>query len=154
MKVKYTPHPRLYSDYYCQHGDGGYFSGLPHQKGYGLGGLVAGLVRSATPLLKNAGKQILKRSMPMIRKLGKRAVMSGVRGVTDVITKKRTARDAFREEGRNVRDQLAEMIADEFSDDGERDPGRPKRRRVVRAPGIRRTNVRTRKRRRAIDILS
>ena len=52
MKVKYIPHPRLYTDYYCQHGDGGYFSGLPQQKGYGIGGLVGSLIRNAVPLLK------------------------------------------------------------------------------------------------------
>ena len=155
MKVKYAPHPRLYTDYYCQHGDGRYFSGLPVQKGYGLGGLVTSLLRSATPLVKSVGKQILKRSMPMVKKLGRQAIASGMRGVTDVITNKRTARDALKEEGRSVGKKFAEIIADEFNDGLNRSSYRPKKTQyAARARGVRRSNIRAKRKRNVIDILS
>ena len=154
MKVKYIPHPRLYTDYYCQHGDGGYFSGLPQQKGYGIGGLVGSLIRNAVPLLKSAGKQILKRSMPMVKKLGRQALMSGVKGVTDVITNKRSAREAFKESGQSVGNKLAEIVADEINGERHVRARRPNRKRVARVRGVRRTNVRSQKKRKAIDILS
>ena len=154
MKVEYIPHPKLYTDYYCQHGNGGYFSGLPQQRGYGIGGLVGNLIRNATLLLKSAGKQILKRSMPMVKKLGRQALLSGAKGVTQVISKKRTARDAFKESGRNIRNKLAEIIMNEFIGGREERGSKPKRRRVERARGVRQSNTRSKKKRNIIDILS
>ena len=90
----------------------------------------------------------------MVKKLGWQALMSGVKGVTDVITDKRSAREAFKESGPSVGNKLAEIIADEIN--GVRDvrARRPNRKRVARVRGIRRTNVRSQKKRNTIDILS
>ena len=155
MKVKYIPRPRLYTEHYCQQGTGSdYFSGLTQQKGYGLGGIITGFVKSATPLLKKAGKQILKRSMPLAKKLGRQALMSGMKGITDVITKKRTAKEAFREGGQTVRNKIAEIIEDEIHGNHDGGAGKPKKARLVsgkRRPRPRRQIARPRRTRSVID---
>lgn len=51
-----------YSEYYnSQFGrGGGFYSGRVFQSGHGLGGALLGLMRSATPLLKTVGKNLLR----------------------------------------------------------------------------------------------
>lgn len=51
-----------YSDYYnAQFGNGlTVYRGRPFQNGHGFGGALLGLMRSATPLLKNMGKTLLR----------------------------------------------------------------------------------------------
>lgn len=42
------------------------FSGAVYQRGYGLGRVMKSVMRQATPLLKEAGKQALKRGLSVI----------------------------------------------------------------------------------------
>ena len=42
------------------------FSGAAYQRGYGLGRVMKNVMRQATPLLKHAGKQALKRGLSVI----------------------------------------------------------------------------------------
>ena len=42
------------------------FAGAAYQRGYGLGRVMKNVIRQATPLLKHAGKQALKRGVSVI----------------------------------------------------------------------------------------
>jgi hypothetical protein len=42
------------------------FSGAAYQRGYGLGRVMKNVMRQATPLLKHAGKQALKKGLSVI----------------------------------------------------------------------------------------
>lgn len=70
-------HHNLYEDYYLQQAGSGLpvFSGVESQRGHGLGSILGGLLRSATPLLKIFGK-----------KLGQQGLKSGLQVATDVLS--------------------------------------------------------------------
>lgn len=142
MKVKYIPQSKLYNEYYCQRGNGGYFSGLPMQKGYGLGGIISGLARSVAPLLKpiikSGTKQVLKHGKPMLKNIGRQAFNAGVKGFTDVLSNKRSLGGAVQEQSRNVSQKIAEIIDDEFD-------GRPQRK-VRRRQSVNKKQIRRRRR--------
>lgn len=57
-----------YEDYYLQQAGNGLpaFAGGSFQKGHGVGNLLKGLWRYATPLLKKAGKQALKTGVSVV----------------------------------------------------------------------------------------
>ena len=59
MRVRYSPNPYLYDEYYSQSG-GGYPVYVGGMRGSGLGSVLSGLFRSAIPLLKQGGKALLK----------------------------------------------------------------------------------------------
>lgn len=42
------------------------FAGASYQRGYGLGGVMKNIIRQATPLLKQAGKQALKTGISVV----------------------------------------------------------------------------------------
>lgn len=62
---------RGYSDYYnSQFGRGiGVYSGRVFQSGHGFGGALLGLMRSATPLLKTVGKNLLRAGVSVAKDL-------------------------------------------------------------------------------------
>ena len=51
MRVKYTPNPRLYEEYYKQIGHG-FPVYIGSMRGSGVGSVLSGLFRAAIPLLK------------------------------------------------------------------------------------------------------
>ena len=62
MRVKYTPNPRLYEEYYNQigHGFPVYIGGM---RGSGVGSVLSGLFRAAIPLLKKGGRALLNEGL-------------------------------------------------------------------------------------------
>jgi len=62
MKCGYKCNPQLYQDYYLNQVGRGLpvYRGYVGQRGGGLGSVLGGLFRSAVPLLKSGGKQLLK----------------------------------------------------------------------------------------------
>ena len=52
----------LYEEYYMNQAGYGlpYYSGRPFMKGYGLGGILSGVLRSVVPMFKSAGKTLLR----------------------------------------------------------------------------------------------
>ena len=56
----------VYEQYYLnQIGHGGlpYFKGTPYMKGYGIGGILGGLMKSVVPMLKSTGKTLLREGL-------------------------------------------------------------------------------------------
>lgn len=69
-------------NHYCQRGGNiPIFSGTAIQRGYGLGHILSGIVRSAVPILK-------KTVLPAVLKTGKEVI-------SDVITKRKGFKDAL-----------------------------------------------------------
>lgn len=60
-----SEHKRQYELYYDDQvgGSGDYFKGAPYQKGYGIGGVLAGLFKSALPLIKSGAKNLAKTAL-------------------------------------------------------------------------------------------
>ena len=57
----------VYSGAHYQRGHGmPVFSGAAYQRGYGLGRVMKNVMRLATPVLKKAGKQALKRGLSVV----------------------------------------------------------------------------------------
>ena len=60
----YIPNTGVYKTYYLeQAGRGNAFAGPAIQRGYGLGGVLGGLMRAATPLLKQGMKAVGKQAL-------------------------------------------------------------------------------------------
>lgn len=124
MKVKYVPCSKTYDDYYMQRGHNSlvYFKGTPIQRGYGIGGLIASLARSAIPLFKKAviptlgkmGKSMMKRAIPMVKKGAKHALQEGLSGVEDVLTKKKAPKQVLKERSGHMRKRIAEIVREEL----------------------------------------
>ena len=58
----YENNPSYYRNFYLdQVGSGNAFQGASIQRGYGLGGILGGLFRAATPLLKKGAKAVGRR---------------------------------------------------------------------------------------------
>ena len=58
----YESNPSSYRNFYLsQVGSGNAFQGAAIQRGYGLGGILGGLFRAATPLLKQGAKVVGRR---------------------------------------------------------------------------------------------
>ena len=55
----------MYDDYYMNQAGYGlpYYSGTPYMKGYGLGGILSGVLRSVVPMFKSAGKSLLREGL-------------------------------------------------------------------------------------------
>ena len=56
----------MYETYYLnQAGFGGlaYYKGSPYQRGYGLGGILGGVMRTIVPMLKSTGKTLLREGL-------------------------------------------------------------------------------------------
>ena len=125
VRTKYTPNTNFYNEYYSQNGNGLYpsFQGSIIQKGYGLGGLIAGLARSVIPILtKNIGRGV-KYAMPLVKKgakdlvkkgakdLGRHVISSGAQSIVDVLNDKTTAKSALAHQKKQMKRKLAEVIS-------------------------------------------
>lgn len=55
----------MYEEYYMNQAGYGlpYYTGVPYMKGYGLGGILSGVLRSVVPMFKSAGKAILREGL-------------------------------------------------------------------------------------------
>lgn len=75
---------RDFTNYYVNQAGNGMpvFSGTAMQRGHGLGSILKGLFRIATPLLKTAGKQVLRKSAPIIKEAGKQVLKRGLQEMT------------------------------------------------------------------------
>ena len=97
-----------------------YGSGLPvfrgdlRQEGYGIGGIISGLFRQAVPILK-----------PVMKSLGKAALRTGGRVLSDVVRERKPIKDAMKN---RILETVDETIGDRFDDD---DDDRPRKRRKV-----------------------
>ena len=74
---------RGFADYYVKQSGTGMpiYSGASMQRGhgdYGLGNMVRGLFRYATPLIKTVGKEALIKSKPILKKIGRRVLKRGI----------------------------------------------------------------------------
>ena len=81
------------------------FQGAALQKGYGLGGILGGLLRSAVPLLKQGAKAI-----------GKTALKSGIGLAQDALTGqnfKSAAKKRLKEAGKSLKNQAAQRMSGE-----------------------------------------
>ena len=63
MRVKYTPNPKLYDEYYTQQSGFGIPVYIGGMRGKGLGSVLNGLFRAVVPLFKRGGKALLKEGM-------------------------------------------------------------------------------------------
>ena len=74
MRVVYIPNDeRLWAQYYQRGGSLG-FTGLPYQRGYGLGSFFRGIFRNILPVAKTALKTV-----------GKQALTTGAQIASDVV---------------------------------------------------------------------
>jgi hypothetical protein len=95
-RIPYHSNKELYRRHYCQHGKGfPVYKGEFHQQGYGLGGILSSMFKSVIPL-----------AMPVIKKMGKRLLSSGVKVARNVIVKKRPIKRALQEEAIQQFDRL------------------------------------------------
>ena len=80
----------LYEEYYMNQAGYGlpYYSGTPYMKGYGLGGILSGVLRSVVPLFKSAGKTLLR---------------EGLKTGTNILT------DAL--DGRNIKESASQRLS-------------------------------------------
>lgn len=121
MRAKFIPDQKAYEDYYMHRGHGGYYTGLPVQYGHGLGGLIAGLVRTIAPVLRRAavpaikqvGKLAMKRAIPMSKKIAKHAITAGLTGLGDVVAEKKSSKQALADSKKLVRKRVAELLQNE-----------------------------------------
>ena len=82
----YESNPASYRNFYLnQVGNGASFQGAAVQRGYGLGGLLGGLFRAATPLLKQGAKV-----------LGRQVLRTGLNIAGDALGGKNVKRSAKR----------------------------------------------------------
>ena len=80
----------MYDDYYMSQAGYGlpYYSGTPYMKGYGLGGILSGVLRSVVPMFKSAGKTLLR---------------EGLKTGTEILT------DAL--DGRNIKESASQRLS-------------------------------------------
>ena len=96
MRTSYLPSSKHYEDYYVGQVGRGHpvFTGPRTQRGYGLGGILGGLFRSAMPLLKQGAKT-----------LGREAIRTGVGIAQDALEGKNvktSAQNRLRRAGRSL----------------------------------------------------
>ena len=113
-----------------------YGSGLPvfrgdlRQEGYGLGGILGGLFRQAIPILK-----------PVMKTIGKAALRTGGRVLSDVVRGKKPIKDAMKD---RFLETVDEAIGDNVDDDDDDDASRSRvrrRKRRRRQPPAKRKRV-------------
>ena len=117
VRLQYTPNKKAYDLYYSQKGGNiPVFRGRLSQKGYGLGGILGSIVRRVLPVILN---QMLsnpkKYAIPLVKKgaieLGKHALKTGAVSIADVITKKKSPKQAISDQTQEVTKKLAEIVA-------------------------------------------
>lgn len=97
--------PKIYENYYLHQVGQGMpaFEGPNLQRGYGLGGILGGLFRSAMPLLRRG-----------VRALGKQALKTGVNIAQDALSGQNlrtAAKRRLKESGRNLGRQAVKHIS-------------------------------------------
>ena len=98
MRVLYTPNDeRMWLQYY-QTGGGG-FTGIPYQRGYGLGSFFKGLFRTVMPVAKSALKSV-----------GRQALSTGAEIAKDVIAG-RNIKESAKQRGRQAASRLLQKAA-------------------------------------------
>ena len=102
---RYFSDSKPYEHYYTQQVGNGLpvFSGPRNQRGYGLGGILGGLFRSAMPLLKKG-----------VSSLGREALSTGVSIAKDAlegINIKTAAKTRLGQAGRNLTDKVIDVNA-------------------------------------------
>ena len=137
-----------YEDYYIQQAGNGLpaFAGSSFQKGHGVGNLLKGLWRYATPLLKQAGKQALKTGVSVVASgiMNPSSVKKKSNGARAKKTRPTTSRSAKTPSPRTRKAQLAKMNFKSFSPlNSQSGSGRIKRRRkTAKAGGKRKSKSR------------
>ena len=143
MKISGKP----YEDYYLQQAGNGLpaFAGSSFQKGHGVGNLLKGLWRYATPLLKKAGKQALKTGISVVAS----GIMnpSSVKKRSNVQRRRKTrpsaAGSSKTPSPRTRKAQLAKMNFKSFSPlNSQTGSGKIKRRKPAKRSGKRKTKSR------------
>ena len=134
--VRYLPSDKDYENYYVGQVGRGHpvFTGARTQRGYGLGGILGGLFRSAMPLIKRGAKA-----------LGREALRTGVGIAQDALdgkNVKKAAKSRLLHAGRNLTNKAVRSVM------GRRSQGP---RRGIK-PGRRATSTSGRKRKRSLDI--
>ena len=137
---RFVPDNRHYEHHYTQQVGNGLpvFSGLQNQRGYGLGGILGGLFRSALPLLRKGAST-----------LGREALNTGVSIAKDALEGnniKTAAKTRLHQAGRNLTHKAVSSLA------GKQTGGR--RRRAIKRKPIRKrsTSVSGKRAKRSLDI--
>ena len=88
MKHKHVT-GEAFKDYYLNQVGNGMpvFVGAAGQRGHGLGNILRGLFRIATPLIKTIGSSALKKSKPIMKQVGKWALNEGINAVANAVSK-------------------------------------------------------------------
>lgn len=139
MRGHFAPHPRHYEDYYIrQVGHGGpVFQGSKTQKGFGLGGILGGILKSAMPLIKQGAKT-----------LGREALRAGV-GITQDVLEGRnlrtSAKTRLKRAGRSLTQQAIHGMDARSTSAGRKGIKR-------KATGRRVTSARGKRKKRSLDI--
>ena len=83
-----------FQDYYVQQLGHGMpvYTGAVMQKGHGIGNVLKGLFRIATPLIKSIGKTALKRAKPVMREVGTWALNKGIDAIAGKVSKPKRRR--------------------------------------------------------------
>ena len=104
IMVRYLPSDKDYENYYVGQVGRGHpvFTGARTQRGYGLGGILGGLFRSAMPLIKRGAKA-----------LGREALRTGVGIAQDAVEGKdiKTAKSRLLLAGRNLTNLIVRRSA-------------------------------------------
>ena len=139
MRTSYLPSSKHYEDYYVGQVGRGHpvFTGPRYQRGYGLGGILGGLFRSAMPLLKQGAKT-----------LGREAIRAGVGIAQDALEGKNvkaSAKNRLRHAGRNLANSAIRSVKTRIT-------GAPKRGIKRKASGRRAISSSRNRARRSHDI--
>ena len=130
----------MYETYYLnQAGFGGlpYYKGSPYQRGYGLGGILGGVMRTIVPMLKSTGKTLLREGL----KTGTGILADAIDGQNI----KESASSRFRQSARRLARTANQHLSDRLQSNPEPRPNTIKRKRVQ-------TNNKKRRVRRKRDI--
>lgn len=79
--VTFHPDPKFYRNHYNQRG-GSHFSGTRYQKGYGLGGILAGFFKSILPAI---GRHVVPLLKSGAKAVGRHALEAGTEVLEDTL---------------------------------------------------------------------
>jgi hypothetical protein len=111
-------HPLSVERYYMNQAGGNVpiFVGSPNQRGHGIGSTFTGLMKASTPLitkgLMSVGKSVRSMAVPMLKNAGRQLLKSGKRGAKRAATN--MIRDAVR--GRNIKQSIKKRSLGVISD--------------------------------------
>ena len=139
MRGRFVPHPKHYEDYYTRQVGRGFpvFQGPRNQRGFGLGGILGGLLKSAMPLIKQGAKT-----------LGRQAIRTGVDIAKDALSGqdlKTAAKSRIKRAGRDLTQRAIHSLDSRLTHGGRRGIKRKTR-------GRRATSTSGKRARRSLDI--